>query len=257
MAWPTQNRYVIIFNEPNHATEWEGYLNPASYARILKYTSQIFKNRSEDFFILPAGLDAAAPNGYGCLDLYTFISQMASAEPDVFDYIDGWNTHAYPNPGFSGNPYGQTPQSISGYRHELAYLKNFTAKDLPVFITETGWSSQRLSEESIAGYYQAAFNNVWNEEKIVAVTPFLFSAGDGPFTVFSFLRQNGEAKAAYQAVRNLAKTKGAPPLVQLPAVAQVLARQTITSLNHEEIKPALAKEKWQEIFMNLGKYIKL
>jgi len=249
LDWPTQNRYVIVFNEPNHASEWGGRLDPAAYAYILKYTSQIFKSRSKNFFVLPAGLDAAAPNGYGCLNLYNFLNQMAAAEPDVFDFIDGWNSHAYPNPGFSGSPYDKHSQSIISYRHELAYLRNFTAKDLLIFITETGWDSRRVSEETAGRYYQIAYKDIWSDEAIVAITPFLFYAGDGPFTAFSLLKPNNEPKSAYYSIKNLAKTKGGP-LLSPSDLTAILGIHTAKNTNQAylETQLILGKEKWSSIF---------
>ena len=37
LNWPTQNRYVIIYNEPNRGDEWGGTPNAAEYAEILDY----------------------------------------------------------------------------------------------------------------------------------------------------------------------------------------------------------------------------
>jgi hypothetical protein len=36
LNWVVQNRYVVINNEPNHAAEWGGRLDPAGYAAYLK-----------------------------------------------------------------------------------------------------------------------------------------------------------------------------------------------------------------------------
>src|SRR3990167_10707812 len=35
LPWPVKNRYVIIYNEPNHAKEWGGKIDPEGYAEIL------------------------------------------------------------------------------------------------------------------------------------------------------------------------------------------------------------------------------
>jgi len=54
LNWPTKNRYVIIFNEPNRGDEWGGAPNPASYAQILDYAVQVFKQTNSNFFIIAA-----------------------------------------------------------------------------------------------------------------------------------------------------------------------------------------------------------
>ena len=63
LNWVTQNRYIIIGNEPNHAKEWGGEVKPDEYAKYLETFSKKLKEGSKDFFILPAGFDASAPNG--------------------------------------------------------------------------------------------------------------------------------------------------------------------------------------------------
>lgn len=59
LPWPISNRYVVVFNEPNHRGEWGGELNPEEYASILDSFVDQF---NDDYFVLPAGLDVAAPN---------------------------------------------------------------------------------------------------------------------------------------------------------------------------------------------------
>ena len=36
LNWVVKNRYVIVGNEPNHATEWGGEVNPLEYAKYFK-----------------------------------------------------------------------------------------------------------------------------------------------------------------------------------------------------------------------------
>jgi hypothetical protein len=253
IVWPTKNRYVVIYNEPNHASEWGGQVDPAAYAHILKYTSQIFKVRNADFFILPAGLDAAAADGKNSQNLYTFLNQMINNEPDVFQFIDGWTTHAYANPGFSGNPNDSSRQSIVSYRWETVYVQTLSGRSLPVFITEAGWEDKKVGEGNVGSFYRIAFTTVWQDSNIVAVTPFLLDA-QGPFSSFSFIRQDGSEKPAYQAVKNLAKVKGEPlmaPKTNLIAVEPVLGAQT-ASPSVSIPQTNLPTEEWQKILLWLG-----
>lgn len=248
LDWPVKNRYVIVYNEPNHAAEWDGYVDPAGYAIILKYTSQIFKVRNEDFFILPAGLDAAAPDGGGHLSIYNFMNQMIMEEPDVFEYIDGWNSHSYPNPAFAGSPYDKHSRSIISYRHEIDFLSRFVDKDLPVFITETGWKDNIVGQQRAAIFYKTAFEEIWlADDKIAAITPFLLQSGEGPFAPFSFLQTNGGFKPSYDTIKNISKIKGEPK--QDSSILAVLGTKTYIKENAIEKKSDffLSKEKWQKI----------
>ncbi len=206
LPWPTLNRYVIIFNEVNRAQEWGGQVDPQAYAQILKNAYLIFKQRSPNFFILPAGLDNALPNSSTSLSSRDYLKQMQEAIPDIWNYIDGWTSHAYPNPGFRASPYKTGWQSITSYRSELAFIK----KSLPVFITETGWDQTKIKNPYF--YYRKAWQIWLRDSRVKAVTPFLLQGGSGQYASFSFLTSDDQPTPAWQATYNLPKVKGEPPL---------------------------------------------
>lgn len=208
LNWVTQNRYLVIGNEPNHAKEWGGTVNPKEYVTYLRTFSQKAKDANENFFILPAGLDASAPNSRDTREESNFIRQMLSAEPDLFNFVDGWNSHSYPNPGFAGSEYARGKGTVATYAWELSYLKSLGVnKELPVFITETGWvhGAQNLERR-----FTYAFENVWGDKRIVAVTPFILNYNVPPFDVFSWKDTNGNFLPVYNAVVTLPKEKGTP-----------------------------------------------
>lgn len=192
LRWPTQNRYIIIFNEVNRSDEYGGSVSPEKYANILSNAIDIFKSKSTDFFILPAGLDNAAANSATAINWKNYLQRMYQEQPDIFDKIDGWTSHAYPNPDFSSRPDLSGANKINSYLFDLRFIAKFTTKKLPVFITETGWSNRYLSDHQISLYYQYAFTKIWSDPQVVAVTPFLLDAQDGPFKQFSFLKRGGE-----------------------------------------------------------------
>ena len=124
LNWPTKNRYIIVFNEPNHAKEWGGKIDPPHYAQILdEFISQL-KKANPDFQVLPAGFDLAAPNSKTTKDALAFWQEMSKEVPGIFEKIDGWASHSYPNHGFLGKPQDSGRTSIRGYQWELAVLKN-------------------------------------------------------------------------------------------------------------------------------------
>ncbi len=211
LPWPTKNRYVIIFNEVNRADEYGGFVSPEHYADILINAISIFKARNDDFFILPAGLDDAANNKASSLRWRDYLRRMQQAQPDIFNKIDGWTSHSYPNPDFVGSPWDTHDHSVVSFRHELKYISQFTSKKLPVFITETGWDMRSVSSDRVSAFYQYAFNSVWNDPQIVAVTPFLLRAGAGPFLKFSLLDRSDQQGVVYKTLQSLA-VKGQPVL---------------------------------------------
>ncbi len=230
LIWPTKNRYVVIYNEPNHAAEWGKTVDPASYAQVLNQTIDALKNKNQDFFVLNAGLDASAPHKPPIfLDEIEFLDQMNLSVPGIFNKLDGWVSHSYPNPGFVGLPTASGRGTVRTFGWELDHLKSLgVQKSLPVFITETGWKHREgettdnslPATETVANYYKDAFLGAWSGSRIVAVTPFLLDYKTPPFDHFSFKKnvdvalanKNGQSlyHPQYYALKDLPKIKGKP-----------------------------------------------
>ena len=216
LSWPTKNRYIIVYNEPNSNLEWGGAVDAAHYAEELSRTIDAFKRVNEDFFIISAGLDSYAPErGSLYKDAYNFLAEMDRAVPGIFSRIDGLASHSYPSRSFTANPRLEVRGGVISYREELAFIRDrFGRSDLPVFITETGWQQSVLSEDEVASFYQYAFQNIWKEKNIVAVTPFLLNGQASAFSGFSLLRNDGSPNKIFEAIANLPKVKGAPTITQ-------------------------------------------
>lgn len=211
LDWPTKNRYVVVYNEPNRAQEWENDLNPEDYAKQLSWTIEALKNVNSDFFVINAGFDAAAPTNHVLMDEFQYLVRMNQSVPVIFKKIDGWTSHSYPNPNFSSSPSDTHRASIVGYKRELEFLKNnFGVAELPVFITETGWQQETLPEKLVVNHYLTAFTQIWTDKNLIAVTPFLLTAGDGPFKKFSFTNERGEPGEVYKKIIQIPKIAGNP-----------------------------------------------
>ena len=250
LNWPTENRYVIIFNEVNRSDEYGGFVSPEKYSDILNNAIAIFKTKSPDFFILPAGLDNAAGNSKISLNWRLYLERMYLRHPDIFSKIDGWTSHAFPNPDFSASPNNSGANKIDSYRTDLNFIRLFSAKKLPVFITETGWSGNYLTEHQIALYYQYALTHQWTDTNIVAITPFLLNAQDGPFAQFSFRGKDGIFKE-FSSTLSSFTTKGEP----LPSKATQTPEATSSSqTNVSQANPA--GENSQTLFKRLYNSLK-
>jgi hypothetical protein len=223
LNWHLHNRYIVIFNEVNRSDEYGGMVAPESYADMLAQAYQIFKSKSDRFFILPSALDNAAIDTSHSLHHRTYINRMYRHNPNIFDFMDGWNSHAYPNPDFSAPPRQSGSNKIDSYRTDLKLIATYTDRRLPVFITEAGWSSHRLSEATVSQYMDYAMTNIWTDDNIVTVVPFLLSAQDGAFVHFSFLDSSHQIKPRGLIFQKFA-THGQPTLS--PAV---LSEQAIQS----------------------------
>lgn len=231
LNWVVQNRYVIINNEPNHAKEWGGRLDPEGYADYLIKISKKLKEASPDFFILPAGLDPAAANKSPTMSSSRFLREMVSTKPDVFNYIDGWTSHPYPN------------ASIDSYKEEL----NIVKKDLPIFITETGWTLEKYSEPEITTKIIDAYKNTWNDPKIVAVTPFILNYTEKPFNMFSWKKSDGSFYSYYTAVKDMPKLKGEPVQIEKGQLLLSIAEPVMIS-GMDFVGAILAKNTGQTVW---------
>ncbi len=229
LNWVIENRYIVIGNEPNHAAEWGGEISPGDYATYLGTFSAKLKEASGDFFVLPAGLDSSATNTRGTMDEAKFLREMIKKEPDVFDHVDGFTSHSYPNPDFSGSETETGRGTVAGFTWEKTYLESLNiSKDFPIFVTETGWSNTSLGEEEIGKRLAYSFENVWNAGRIVAVTPFILNYPQAPFNVFSW-EKDGHFYSFYDKVKSLIKTKGEPVQKESGEIVGAFAQPIILS----------------------------
>ncbi|MBN2588454.1 MAG: hypothetical protein JXA96_01225 [Sedimentisphaerales bacterium] len=218
LNWVIKNRYVIIGNEPNHASEWGNEIKPEEYADYFYNFSENMKNESQNFFILSAGFDASAPTDKTHMSEDEYIERMLDHNADVFKYIDGWSSHSYPNPDFSGSESETGRGTVATFIWELELLKTLgVEKELPVFITETGWAHNKYDKvlgyknpDTISESLKYAYENVWNDKKIVAVTPFVLNYKDPPFDIFSWRKKDGGFYNFYYDMQRLPKIAGRP-----------------------------------------------
>lgn len=231
LNWVTQNRYVVINNEPNHAAEWGGRIDPVGYGSYLEKISKKLKSASSDFFILPAGLDPSSANTPSTMTESKFLAQMLQANPKVFDYVDGWTSHAYPH------------TSTSIYNLELSLI----GKNLPVFVTETGWPRNKYSDEQIGKNLVSTYQNIWNDPKVIAVTPFILDYTNAPYDVFSWEKPDGTFYSYYSDVQKLPKVAGKP--VQIES-GQILAAfvQPVIFTGVDFVGAIIAKNTGQSIW---------
>lgn len=204
LEWPTPERRVLIFNEVNHAKEWGNSIDPVQYAELFRFSSLWAHSLQKNFIIMPAAMDLAAPNGSVTRDAFAYLDAMHAYDQAIFSYADAWNSHSYPNPGFSAPPQRLGRNSLYGYQHELAYLEKKGVASLPVYITETGWEQNRATSNNLARYYKFAFEKIWQpDNRVIAVTPFVFNGAPGPFASFSFISAEGKPTLHYDALKKV------------------------------------------------------
>ncbi|MEK7572194.1 MAG: hypothetical protein AAB553_08040 [Patescibacteria group bacterium] len=220
LDWPTRNKYVIVFNEVNRGDEWGGNANPKEYAELLSFATTVFKSKDQDFFIIGSGMDNAAPNqGTKYMNQYDYLKDMHDAVPGIFNQVDGFSSHSYPNPAFAQPPGKESNMGTGSFIHERELIRTMSNKQLPIFITETGWDGEVISDEKRAEYYKTAFETVWNDPQIVTVMPFILQAAGGPFQKFSLLNADNSPTKQYESIRDIQKVKGRPIFPQRTVLA--------------------------------------
>ncbi|MCX7997222.1 MAG: hypothetical protein N2691_05745 [Patescibacteria group bacterium] len=219
LRWVTEDRYVIIFNEPNHATEWGGRVDPQGYAEVAVAFATALKEKSPRFRVMLAGLDASAPSRTPYFeDSGTFLRIVVETigKDRVNQLFDAFASHSYPNPGFSQAPTRTGKGSVRSYEWELQLLSQLGVREMPVFITETGWDANAIGRVQTAQNLEYAFRNIWlPDHRVQVVTPFILNYQDEPFLKFSWRKhQSTEFYPQYTTIQQMEKVVGQPKIVE-------------------------------------------
>jgi len=221
LSWPTQYKYISVFNEVNAKYYWPGDTSPEEYAVVLNSAIDDFKKVDESFFMMPAGLNSSARNSDTYIDEVDFLARMNVKVPGIFQKLDGWATHAYPQPEFSGDIYNMpghygVRDQIKNYTWELGLLRNYGVSSLPVFITEAGWAHKEGSDNPMPQYLPAsvtaerfrdAYVNHWlPDPNVVAIMPFVWKQDNAKH--FNWVRDDGSYYPQYDVLKSIPKVIG-------------------------------------------------
>ncbi len=221
--WPIKYLYISAYNEMNDKKFWYGNVDPKGYAKILDFTIREFKSVNPNYLLMNGAFNITAPNDRNHMDAFLYMYYMNEEVPGIFSKLDAWASHSYPQPNFSGNPLTIGRWGIRAYDEELKFLKNNLGvkKELPVFITETGWAhaegeiynNRFLPEDTVAEYFKYSFQNIWlQDSRVRAVMPFTIRY-EAPFDHFSWIRKDNTPYKQYFTLKNLPKVKGEPPVL--------------------------------------------
>lgn len=199
LFWPGK-RYVVLYNEPNHAAEWGGQIDPEDYAERAFFAAQWFQTEPHDYQVMLAGLDLAAADTATTMQSQEFVRRMMTAKPDLAQEVDAIASHSYPNPGFSSSAYRVGKDSLYGFLHELIEYSQYGMEGLPVYITETGWVDTGSTRPYFERYYQYASQEIWDHPQLQAITLFVTKGMQGPFAAFSLMDEENKPTPQMEAV---------------------------------------------------------
>jgi hypothetical protein len=225
-GWPL---YLEVHNEPNLCYEWECHPGEApahvntpagwmhysdtahEYAYFLRDVADALHALGDPRIqvlngaLAPGGAVTCECDGGGYtagITALEFIDEMDNAVPGIWSRLDGWASHAYPAEGLGWGFFMAYSQSMPGllfFEHELTAI----GTTLPVFITETGWTTDAGafgSRTDIATWTVDAYNNPWlTHPDIAAVMPFMLQ--DAAWEAFAWVASGGAPYAVYDAVR--------------------------------------------------------
>ena len=112
------------------------------------------------------------------------------------------------------------------------------SKDLPVFITETGWVHNGVDSNVIAGNFRTAFEAWQLDERVRAVTPFILSYQGEPFLKFSWQKLGSdEFYSQYYEIEAIPKVSGNPTQIQKGRIISELPKDILAqSIYHFQVK---------------------
>ena len=79
LNWPTDQKYIMVLNEVNHAQEFGGKIEPAEYVEILEFTSLWAHSENKNYQVLPAAMDLAANNSVETREAFAYLQAMQVA----------------------------------------------------------------------------------------------------------------------------------------------------------------------------------
>ncbi len=220
-----QPLWIEVHNEPNLCYEWvcragegpvdggnriDGATLAAEYAAFLADAADALhalgdaRVRVLNAGLAPGGVTSCQCGGDGFDAGWTsmnFLAAMAAAEPGVFDRLDGFASHAYPAQGEGWGffvPFDQAGPGLAIFHRELETI----GRTLPVYMTETGWSTAGGSREQIATWTVQAYEQIWLvDPAVAAVMPFQLR--DASWDAFGWTDPSGNPYPVYDAVRTL------------------------------------------------------
>jgi hypothetical protein len=189
-----------VWNEPNYGF-WTPRADPAGYERLLADTSAALRKADSRAFVVLGGLAAVPTDSVkGALSPYDFLSAVFKLGGGRA--VDAVGYHPYNGanlPSAYGD--GQTPfDKITGTKDSVAAaLAKYGSADTPIWITETGVSTNAPGPAADGTSYQPAASHVTEayQAQIAANTVTTLAANPHVATMFWYSDQDSAQAQDY------------------------------------------------------------
>jgi hypothetical protein len=140
-----------IWNEPYGSWFWKPGPNPTAYAALVRQTAPAIHVADPKMQVLMSG---NLMNG----TQQPWLAQVLAAQPSVGGLVDGLDVHPYPTVRTAGPYDSSEPVQDSFGQIPLARQTELAAGvDLPIWITEIGWSTAPDTPTAVSSQTQATF----------------------------------------------------------------------------------------------------
>jgi hypothetical protein len=168
-----------LWNEPYFAYAWSGHMpEPEAYAKDVLAAAEAAKALAPSVKLLVAAdYQESAQTGGSSKEQKTWVDDMFTAAPTLGRWIDGVSVHPYG--GDPALPLKQKGGYLDtsgkwGFQRIDTIREKFLAHgvNVPFWITEEGWSTWNMSEETVAHNYADLFPQIKARPWIRALFPF-------------------------------------------------------------------------------------
>jgi uncharacterized membrane protein YgcG len=208
-------RAVEIWNEPWCRCAWKPDPDPPAYANLARQTLVAARSADPEVKLLISGdywMSRIDPKPLRWLEA------LLDADPTLPALADGWNVHPYPGPRNLG-PYDELHPLFAYGRVEAVHDLLVKRKaELPIWITEMGWSTgpddpERVSEATQAIYTGGAIQRALKDWGAWVPRIFIYSWGrtgqSSGVRDFALRRADNTPRPAWDALVSLATGGGA------------------------------------------------
>jgi polysaccharide biosynthesis protein PslG len=258
--YPGQLAAVVVWNEPNLASEWnQRSPDPVEYVTLLQSAYRAVKAADPAIVVVSAGLAPTNERGARALDDREYLRQMY--EHGAQGYFDALGAHPY---GF-----GYAPDDPRGAHAGLNFMRMLDLRDImsvhgdvgkPVWATEVGWTiaaveqsgGQKVSPKEQGDYLGQAvaiarrdwpwlqFLAVWN---IIADVP-----EHDQFVGYSIVDDDGSPRPAFRALQDAARVWPATPAQsEADDTAVILAQDVVIHLGDSDLP-----EPWASLYLGIN-----